>query len=82
MKVGEETKCWENGVGLTADTSFVHSTSNDSDDADRYVLIVRHWHPELTAMERLGVRFLFDAFEDLSPAGLESAGRWRGSGLR
>ena len=73
MKVGEETKCWENGVGLTADTSFVHSTSNDSDDADRYVLIVRHWHPELTAMERLGVRFLFDAFEDLSPAGLESA---------
>jgi len=41
--------------------------------AHRFVLIVRFWHPELTAHERDGVRFLFDAFEDLSPAGLAAA---------
>jgi aspartate beta-hydroxylase len=40
---------------------------------DRYVLIVRFWHPELTKHERNGVRFLFDAFEDLSPEGLRRA---------
>ena len=73
MKVGEETRYWENGVGMCADTSFIHSTSNDSAEKDRYVLIVRFWHPELTSHERNGVRFLFDAFEDLTPEGLRSA---------
>ena len=73
MKVGEETRYWENGVGMCADTSFIHSTSNDSAEKDRYVLIVRFWHPELTSHERNGVRFLFDAFEDLTPEGLRRA---------
>ena len=36
-------------------------------------MIVRFWHPELTSHERNGVRFLFDAFEDLSPEGLARA---------
>ena len=30
-------------------------------------------HPEMTMHERNGVQFLFDAFEDLSPAGLTNA---------
>ena len=73
MKVGEETQYWENGKGMCADTSFIHSTYNESEEMDRYVLIVRFWHPELTLHERNGVRFLFDAFEDLSPEGLRRA---------
>ena len=73
MKVGEETRYWENGIGMCADTSFIHSTFNESATIDRYVLIVRFWHPELTLHERNGVRFLFDAFEDLSPEGLARA---------
>ena len=73
MKVGEETKYWENGVGMCADTSFIHSTYNESKEIDRYVLIVRFWHPELTRHEQNGVRFLFDAFEDLSEGGLRIA---------
>jgi|TARA_B110000977_G_scaffold196899_1_gene278237 hypothetical protein len=73
MKVGTETKYWENGVGMCADTSFVHSTSNESLTQDRYVLIVRFWHPELTKHEQNGVRFLFDAFGDLSDEGLAKA---------
>ena len=39
---------------MGADTSFIHSTYNDSKDQDRYVLIVRFWHPELTLHERNG----------------------------
>ena len=73
MKVGEETQYWENGKGMCADTSFIHSTYNESLTMDRYVLIVRLWHPALTKHERNGVRFLFDAFEDLSPEGLRRA---------
>jgi aspartate beta-hydroxylase len=38
MKVGEETKHCEDGVGMAADTSFIHSTYNDSEDRDRRVL--------------------------------------------
>ena len=43
MKVGEVTKYWENGKGMAADTSFIHSTHNESADQDRFVLIVRFW---------------------------------------
>ena len=73
MKVGEETQFWENGKGMCADTSFIHSTYNESETQDRYVLIIRFWHPELTDHERNGVQFLFDAFDDLSPEGLAAA---------
>ena len=73
MKVGVETRYWENGKGMVADTSFIHSTSNESETQDRFVLIVRFWHPELTLDERNGVQFLFDAFEDPTPAGLAGA---------
>ena len=30
---------------MVADTSFIHSTSNHSAEKDRFVLIVRFWHP-------------------------------------
>lgn len=73
MKVGEETRYWENGKGMCADTSFIHSTYNESETEDRYVLIIRFWHPELTDHEKNGVQFLFDAFEDLSPEGLANS---------
>ena len=58
---------------MCADTSFIHSTYNESETQDRYVLIIRFWHPELTDHERNGVQFLFDAFDDLSPEGLAAA---------
>jgi hypothetical protein len=32
------------------DTSVIHSTENQSDRV-RYVLLIRMWHPELTAVE-------------------------------
>ena len=68
MKASEETRFWENGGGMCADTSFIHSTFNESASIDRYVLIVRFWHPELTCTSGTACG-LADAFEDLSPEG-------------
>jgi len=47
MKVGEETREWRNNQVLIFDTSFVHSTANDS-DRTRTVLLLRFFHPEVT----------------------------------
>ena len=44
------------------DTSFMHSTANDT-EGDRYVLIVRFWHPEVTQMEKLAMQFVFDSID-------------------
>ena len=50
---------WLEGKVLTLDTSFVHSTKNDSPE-DRYVLIIDFWHPELTEIERKCLEFVYD----------------------
>jgi len=73
MQVGEFKKYWVNGEGLVADTSFIHSTANESDDKDRYVLIVRFWHPELTDTECQALQFLFEALDEPSPYGILAA---------
>lgn len=72
IKVGNFTKEWRNGKVIICDTSFIHETRNDA-DVDRYVLIMRHWHPELTPLERVAAQFLFDAVDDTSPQGLKVA---------
>jgi aspartyl/asparaginyl beta-hydroxylase (cupin superfamily) len=46
IKVGEEETSWEVGKLITLDTSFLHSTGNNSSD-DRHVLVRNqncfHW---------------------------------------
>lgn len=59
IKVGEEEKTWEEGKLITLDTSFEHSTGNPT-DADRHVLIIDFWHPELTEAERSALEFVYD----------------------
>ena len=73
MQVGEFKRYWENGKGLVADTSFIHSTSNESDLKDRYVLIIRFWHPELSQLECQALQFLFDALADPTLNGIQEA---------
>ncbi|CEG00908.1 Aspartyl/Asparaginyl beta-hydroxylase [Ostreococcus tauri] len=73
MKVGEFKKDWVNGGGMIVDTSFVHSTANESDSKTRYVLIIRFWHPELTLAERQALQFLFEALDDPSDEGIALA---------
>jgi len=65
MKVGEEERRWVEGKGMIMDTSFIHSTRNDT-DGTRYVLITRFWHPGLDRVERRALQFIFDCLDDPS----------------
>ena len=62
--VAGETRHWRRGKVLIADTSFLHSTSNDSRE-DRYVASCAVWHPDLTPRERSGVVALHAALRDI-----------------
>lgn len=60
IQVGKERRSWEVGKLLTLDTSFTHSTGNESEEEDRHVLIIDFWHPELTEAERAALTFVYD----------------------
>jgi aspartyl/asparaginyl beta-hydroxylase (cupin superfamily) len=60
IQVGQERRTWQRGKLLTIDTSFVHSTGNDSPDQERHVLIIDFWHPELSEVERDALTFIYD----------------------
>lgn len=59
MTVGGETRPWKEDDLVICDTSFMHSTRNDSDE-DRFVLIIDFWHPDLTEAEREALEFIYD----------------------
>jgi hypothetical protein len=59
IEVGNERRQWEEGKAIVLDTSFVHSTGNESNN-DRFVLIIDFWHPDLTAAEREALEFIYD----------------------
>lgn len=59
MTAGGVTKEWEEDGCIILDTSFVHSTRNDSEE-DRFVLIVDFWHPDLTEAEREALEYIYD----------------------
>lgn len=59
IKVGEETRSWQEGKLTTLDTSFLHSTGNPS-DTERVVLILDFWHPELTEAETAALELVYD----------------------
>jgi hypothetical protein len=59
IKVGDQTRYWANEKGMVFDTSIFHSTRNDA-DTDRYVLLIRFWHPDLTPVEVQALSFIFD----------------------
>ena len=50
IRVGEETRPWEEGRCIVFDDSFEHEAWNEG-DGHRYVLLIDFWHPELTAAE-------------------------------
>ena len=51
MRVGTETRSWEEGRCLVFDDSWEHEAMNPS-DRPRAVLLVDVWHPELSAEQR------------------------------
>ena len=74
VQVGDHTRKWEEGKVVVCDTSFMHETHNGTEH-ERVVLIMRHFHPEVSAVERRAVRFLFDCLDDPSPEGVAAAQR-------
>jgi len=59
VTVGGETRSWEEDGAIVLDTSYMHSTRNDSEE-DRFVLIVDFWHPDLTEPEREALEYIYD----------------------
>lgn len=69
ITVGNTKYYWKNGKVVIFDTSITHSTENSSDKT-RYVLLIRFWHPDLTAVEIDAFKFIFE-YLDYAAAGDE-----------
>jgi hypothetical protein len=54
MRVGKETKKWEEGKCLVFDDSWEHEVFNRS-DCFRAVLLVDMWHPDITFQQRRSI---------------------------
>eukprot|EP00929_Paragymnodinium_shiwhaense_P042578 TRINITY_DN22014_c0_g1_i11.p1 TRINITY_DN22014_c0_g1~~TRINITY_DN22014_c0_g1_i11.p1 ORF type:complete len:425 (+),score=95.95 TRINITY_DN22014_c0_g1_i11:161-1435(+) len=59
INVANETREWIDDGVLILDTSFRHSTKNDSDE-DRFVLLIDFWHPDLTVPEQEAMEYVYD----------------------
>jgi hypothetical protein len=57
IRVGDESRTWHEGKCLLFDDSFVHEVWNPSPSV-RIVLIVDVWHPELTEMEIIALKYI------------------------
>lgn len=64
IQVGSERRTWEDGKVLLFDTSVLHEAANTSEDLNRYVLMLRVWHPGTSEEEREALQFVFDACAD------------------
>lgn len=67
LRVGGETRHWEEGRTLIFDDSVEHEARNPADSL-RVVLIFDIWRPELSVAERRGVSAIFDAIDAFSPS--------------
>ena len=63
LRVGNETRYWEEGKLLIFDDSMEHEAKNPSDEL-RIILLFDTWRPELTAEERSGISAIFDAIDE------------------
>lgn len=57
IRVGPETRYWQEGKCLVLDTSYLHEAWNPSEQR-RCVLLIDAWHPDLTAAEIDAIQFL------------------------
>ena len=62
LRVGNETRSWEEGKLLIFDDSFEHEAKNDSDQT-RIVLLFDVWRPELNDDEKAGISDIFDTID-------------------
>jgi aspartyl/asparaginyl beta-hydroxylase (cupin superfamily) len=62
LRVGNETRYWEEGKLLIFDDSMEHEAKNPSNQL-RIILLFDTWRPELTEEERSGISAIFDALD-------------------
>ena len=62
LRVGNETREWEEGRMLIFDDSIEHEAKNPSGEL-RIILLFDIWRPELTETERQGISAIFDAID-------------------
>ena len=65
IRVGDDKHYWKNGKMCAFDTSIFHSTFNEA-ETDRFVLLIRFWHPDLTETEVKAFTFIFDYLDHLN----------------
>jgi aspartate beta-hydroxylase len=63
LRVGNETREWEEGKLLIFDDSIEHEANNPSQEL-RIILLFDVWRPELTATEREAISAIFEAIDD------------------
>ena len=62
LRVGNETRQWEEGKLLIFDDSFEHEAKNPTDRL-RVILLFDVWRPEIGDEERAGISAVFDAID-------------------
>jgi len=62
LRVGNETRIWEEGKLLIFDDSIEHEARNTSGEI-RVILLFDIWRPELTEAEREGISTIFSAID-------------------
>jgi aspartyl/asparaginyl beta-hydroxylase (cupin superfamily) len=67
LRVGNETRSWEEGRLLVFDDSIQHEAKNGS-DRERVILLFDIWRPELSETERRGVAAIFRAIDPAATA--------------
>jgi aspartyl/asparaginyl beta-hydroxylase (cupin superfamily) len=73
IRVGRETRTWQEGRCLVFDDSFEHEVWNRGQEG-RFILLLDVWHPDVTAAERWFLERALRAIEDASEqAGAVSA---------
>ena len=62
LRVGNETRQWQEGKLLIFDDSFEHEAKNESNET-RVVLLFDIWRPELDEDEKAGISAIFDTID-------------------
>ena len=62
LRVGNETREWEEGKVLVFDDSMIHEARNPTNET-RFILLFEIWRPELTENERACVSSIFDTID-------------------
>ncbi len=62
LRVGNETRRWEDGKALIFDDSIEHDARNDGDE-ERVILLFEIWRPEVPQEDRAAIARIFQAID-------------------